>query len=76
MFGGKVFQPRASPDGRVWFATKNGITWFNGKSWHGVTEKDGLPDGYILSILVTSEEKVWLGAMNSGVGFSPVSILE
>ena len=68
----KVFQIKAASDGRVWFATKGGIICFEGDKWLDYSEEEGLPGSYILSLMITSKDKIWVGSISSGVGVGEI----
>jgi ligand-binding sensor domain-containing protein len=45
----------------MWFGTVGWVSIFNGKSWHTLTDKDGLVDDRVYSMLIDSHKKMWFG---------------
>jgi ligand-binding sensor domain-containing protein len=49
------------PGGNMWFGTISGVSIFDGKAWHTLTDKDGLVDNRIYCVLIDSHKKMWFG---------------
>lgn len=49
------------PASYLWFATRGGVSKFDGLSFENFTEEDGLIDNRCTSIILDSEENVWIG---------------
>lgn len=52
--------------GRIWVGTKSGLSLFDKgtKTFRTFTDKDGLPDNFILTILEDEQGDLWLGTSN------------
>ncbi|MCK5055362.1 MAG: PAS domain S-box protein [Candidatus Aminicenantes bacterium] len=46
--------------GRIWFATRAGISCYNGVSWKNFTVSDGLPDFAFPKISVDRQGRIWV----------------
>lgn len=63
--GNTVYDIAIDRQGKVWIATSNGISTFDGTSWMKYTKKNsGLPDSnfYIKSIAVGRQDDIWFGS--------------
>jgi ligand-binding sensor domain-containing protein len=49
------------PSGNMWFGTIRGVSIFDGKSWHNLTDKDGLVDNRIYCMMIDTHKKMWFG---------------
>ena len=56
-------------EGRMWFATDNGVCRFNGQKFDYYGLKDGLPDQEIFTICQDKENRIWFAGMNGKTGF-------
>jgi ligand-binding sensor domain-containing protein len=50
-------------DGAIWAATWKGVSRWDGRIWRTWTERQGLADWYVKSILETGDENVWVGTL-------------
>jgi len=50
---------KVGADGRVWAATKNGLSCFDGNSWINYTVDDGLADNEVNDVVIDLDGKVW-----------------
>jgi ligand-binding sensor domain-containing protein/serine phosphatase RsbU (regulator of sigma subunit) len=50
--------------GNLYFGTKDGLSVFNGTSFHNYTDKDGLPSRGIYSSVKDHDGAIWLGTKN------------
>ncbi len=55
----------------LWFATREGLSSFNGKQFHSYHVKDGLPADYIRDIKQDSMGNMWLATLNGASKFNP-----
>ena len=53
--------------GNLWFGTRNGLCKYNGKTFTHFTQKEGLSDNHIQSMLEDSHGNLWFGTRNGGV---------
>lgn len=51
----------SEPDGSLWFATRTGVSHFDGDIWRQFTERDGLPGGPLTSLVLDSQGKLIVG---------------
>lgn len=51
-------------DGFMWFATENGLSRFDGKSFFNFTVKDGLPDNEVLTLFPDQKGRIWIGSFS------------
>ncbi|MBU1099708.1 MAG: hypothetical protein KKA84_04815 [Bacteroidetes bacterium] len=51
------------PAGYLWFATRGGISKFDGLSFENFTEEDGLVDNRCTSIILDSDNNIWIGTL-------------
>lgn len=58
--GSTVYDAVQDKDGFMWFATENGLSRFDGKTFRNYTVSDGLPDNEILKLFVDSKNRVWI----------------
>jgi signal transduction histidine kinase/ligand-binding sensor domain-containing protein len=56
-----VFEDR---EGNIWVATQNGLDRFRDFAVPTISVKQGLSNGYVMSILAASDKKVWLGTQD------------
>lgn len=52
---------RQAPDGFLWIATNSGVARFDGIRFENFSTHDGLPDNQVLTLLVDSKARVWVG---------------
>ncbi|MGL5888251.1 MAG: two-component regulator propeller domain-containing protein [Bacteroidia bacterium] len=57
---------REDTSGNIWMHTDQCIAWFDGKSFHSITEQDGLLSNTTYFIEFDSENRLWAGT-NKGV---------
>ncbi len=58
--GSTVYDAVQDKDGFMWFATENGLTRFDGRTFRNYTVADGLPDNEILKLFIDSKNRVWI----------------
>lgn len=51
-------------NGKIYFGTKDGLSIFDGKSFHNFSTKDGLPDKNIYSIIKSKDGKMLIATAN------------
>ena len=51
----------AAPNGDVWVGTPDGLNRIHGNRVDAFTSADGLPDDFIRSLLVDTDESLWIG---------------
>ncbi len=54
-------------DGTVWLSSTDGLYRYDGYRWKRYTTSDGLPSGFVRTVLVTSQGKLWVGT-DKGAG--------
>ncbi len=54
-----VYDIKQDPWGRIWLATRNGITCYDGVAWKNYTEADGLPHSSFIKICIGRQGQVW-----------------
>ena len=58
-------------DGRIWFATGDGISIYNGQSFHylyrNMESRDGLQGNYTRTIFEDRKARVWIGTYGGGI---------
>ena len=60
--GERIWSTKEDLQGNIWFSTyKNGVYEYDGKSLKNYTEKDGLTNNYVRSILPDSKGNIWIG---------------
>jgi ligand-binding sensor domain-containing protein/two-component sensor histidine kinase len=70
----EVRQIYESTDGKLYFATANGLVWFNSSNaevFGSMTVKDGLSDNSILSIFEDNVHNLWIGTENGLSKYHP-----
>ncbi|MES2570165.1 MAG: two-component regulator propeller domain-containing protein, partial [Verrucomicrobiota bacterium] len=62
-------------NGTAWFAAANGLYRYDGYFWHRFTaEKNGLPSNFVRSVMVSRDQRIWVGTdrgagiLNKGAG--------
>ncbi len=53
--------------GRVWFGTNGGAYVFDGKTLTNISERDGLPNNAVGSILEDKLGNIWFGTIHGGI---------
>jgi ligand-binding sensor domain-containing protein len=48
-------------DGRIWAATRGGVSYYDGTTWHSFTTRDGLAANRVNCIFVDNAGNVWAG---------------
>lgn len=56
-----INQMAEDPIGRIWFATKGGVSVYNNGNWTTWTEDNGLTSNNVLCIVFDAEGNAWLG---------------
>jgi signal transduction histidine kinase/ligand-binding sensor domain-containing protein len=52
---------------RIWVATLEGVSCFNGTDFKNFTTKEGLSSNICLTIFEDSNENIWVGTLNKGI---------
>lgn len=53
--------------GRVWFGTNGGAYVYDGKTLKNISERDGLPNNAVSSILEDKSGNIWFGTTHGGI---------
>jgi ligand-binding sensor domain-containing protein len=53
--------------GRVWFGTNGGAYIYDGKTLTNISERDGLPNNAVSSILEDKSGNIWFGTVHGGI---------
>ncbi len=56
-------------EGRIWVATDNGVSYFDGDIFRNYTVDDGLPDAEIFNLHVDKEDRIWMLGSNGKISF-------
>lgn len=64
---GRVFRAIVDARGFLWFATKDGLSRFDGHRFETFGVADGLPDPYCLDVIETRDGVVWVATLH-GLG--------
>lgn len=64
--GSIVYHSLQDANGFIWFATNQGVSRFDGRSFKNFTRKDGLPDNDIIKLYIDKHNTVWFISL-SGV---------
>jgi ligand-binding sensor domain-containing protein/serine phosphatase RsbU (regulator of sigma subunit) len=51
-------------NGNIFFGTQEGLSIYDGTSFHNLSSKDGLPDNIIYSIIRDKDGLMWIGTIN------------
>lgn len=62
--GNTVYAITQDSEGYLWFATDNGLSRYDGKSFIRYTTKDGLPDNEVLKLFADSYGRTWISTFN------------
>lgn len=54
----------ADPRGGVWFGSFKGLRYYDGKGFHLLTQKDGLPSDTVICMARDAEGNLWAGSAN------------
>ncbi|HET9429943.1 MAG TPA: histidine kinase [Chitinophagaceae bacterium] len=65
--GTTVYRMCQDKQGYLWFATDNGVSRFDGKTFKNFTTADGLPDNEVLFIQCDSKGRVWMMPFNKKI---------
>lgn len=65
--GSTVYHMCQDKTGYMWFATENGVSRFDGKTFKNFTTKDGLTDNEVLYISSDSKGRVWMMPFNKTI---------
>ncbi|WP_188936703.1 sensor histidine kinase [Puia dinghuensis] len=57
--GAIVYHCLQDRKGFIWFATNQGVTRFDGRTFHTYTKEDGLPDNEILQLYLDRHDNIW-----------------
>jgi len=57
--GSIVYQCLQDRNGFIWFATNQGVSRFDGRTFKNFTKEDGLPDNDILKLYLDSHNDIW-----------------
>ncbi|AXY73250.1 hypothetical protein D3H65_04335 [Paraflavitalea soli] len=57
--GSVVYHTIQDKKGFIWFATKQGVSCFDGRSFRNYTKEDGLPDNDIIKLYLDKYNNVW-----------------
>ncbi len=68
-----VYDILMDKDGYMWFATKNGLAYYNGYEFkvykHDPTNSDSLPDNWTTCLMEDHEGDIWIGTESGGVSY-------
>ncbi|NUQ51750.1 MAG: hypothetical protein HUU19_03540 [Phycisphaerales bacterium] len=53
--------------GRLWFGTNGGAYVYDGKTLKSISERDGLPNNAVSSILEDKSGNIWFGTVHGGI---------
>ncbi|MBK9388842.1 MAG: hypothetical protein IPN68_01155 [Bacteroidetes bacterium] len=53
--------------GKIWLATDDGLTAYDGKYFSHYTKDQGLTNNLILSVFIDKKENIWIGTFGGGV---------
>ncbi len=59
--GNQVLSIHHDPDGTMWFATRGGVSRFDGKGFLSLTTEDGLTDNRVTAIHCDPDGTLWFG---------------
>ncbi|MCW3465323.1 sensor histidine kinase [Chitinophaga nivalis] len=59
-----VYQALQDRNGFIWFATSQGVSRFDGKTFKNYTKEDGLPDNEILKLYLDKYNNIWFISMS------------
>jgi diguanylate cyclase (GGDEF)-like protein len=68
VFGTQIRAVQEDRIGNVWIGSASGLFKKNGKQVKKITEKDGLPESFIISLFESKSGRIWVGTAN-GLGF-------
>lgn len=54
-------------NGRLWFGTNGGAYVYDGKTLKNISERDGLPNNAVSSILEDKSGNIWFGTVHGGI---------
>jgi len=57
--GSIVYQSLQDRNGFIWFATNQGVSRFDGRTFRNFTKEDGLPDNEILKLYLDKHDNLW-----------------
>jgi len=57
--GSIVYHCLQDRKGFIWFATNQGVSRFDGRSFHSYTKEDGLPDNDIIKLYLDRHDDIW-----------------
>ncbi|WP_143305889.1 sensor histidine kinase [Chitinophaga vietnamensis] len=57
--GATVYQAVQDSNGYIWFATSQGISRFDGRTFRNFSKEDGLPDNDILKLYLDRNNNIW-----------------
>jgi ligand-binding sensor domain-containing protein len=57
--GSIVYQSLQDRNGFIWFATNQGVSRFDGRTFRNFTKEDGLPDNDVLKLYLDKYNNVW-----------------
>lgn len=57
--GSVVYHALQDKNGYIWFATSQGVSCFDGRTFRNFTKEDGLPDNEIIKLYLDKHNNVW-----------------
>src|SRR5258707_9599636 len=57
--GSIVYQSLQDRNGFIWFATNQGVSRFDGRTFRNFSKEDGLPDNDIVKLYLDKHNNVW-----------------
>lgn len=61
-----IYQLELMPDGRLAMGTYNGLAFFDGETFQGISTEDGLPSNIVLSLFL-DQDTLWLSMASAGI---------
>ena len=64
-------------EGALWFATSNGVSRYDGRTWTNLTTREGLGDNRVKAMLQDRDGVLWFGSWRGGVSrFDPLRLAD
>lgn len=64
-----VYRGFQGSDGRIWLATENGLSAFDGFEFQNWNRDSGLPDSEVTELTEDAKGRIWFSCLNGHIGF-------
>lgn len=65
--GNQIYRIYKGPHGKLWFATNDGVTKYNGSQFNRIKAINGDSLGHVYDIINDKKDNIWIGSASNGI---------